>query len=133
VADFLDASIAEVLDAEFETPLLKGALAFDAVLGNALPPRARGTALLAAMRRAIHAETTEGFVHPQGGAGAFTSALLKAAEGAGVRVRLNARVKHLLFDNGRVARRCTRGRSFRASIRRRRCCSWVRSGICRWR
>ncbi len=103
VSDFLDASIAEVLDAEFETPLLKGALAFDAVLGNALPPRARGTALLAAMRRVIHAETTEGYVHPQGGAGAFTGALLKAAEGAGVRVRLNARVKHLLFDNGRVA------------------------------
>jgi phytoene dehydrogenase-like protein len=103
VASFLDASIAEVLDAEFETPLLKGALAFDAVLGSALPPRARGTALLAAMRRVIHAETTEGFVHPQGGAGAFTSALLKAAEGAGVRIRLNARVRHLLFDNGRVA------------------------------
>ncbi len=103
VQSFLDASIAEVLDAEFETPLLKGALAFDAVLGNALPPRARGTALLAAMRRAIHADTTEGLVHPQGGAGAFTSALLKAAEGAGVRVRLNARVRHLLFDNGRVA------------------------------
>ncbi len=103
VASFIDASIAEVLDAEFETPLLKGALAFDAVLGSALPPRARGTALLAAMRRAINADTTEGYVHPQGGAGAFTSALLKAAEGAGVRVKLNARVRHLLFDNGRVA------------------------------
>lgn len=102
-AALLDGSIAEVLDGEFETPVIKGALAFDAVLGSALPPRAKGTAMLAAMRRALNAETTEGLVHPQGGAGAFTAALAKSAEASGARVRLNARVRHLLFDGARVA------------------------------
>jgi phytoene dehydrogenase-like protein len=103
LAAYLDGSIAEVLDGEFETPLLKGVLAFDAVLGNALPPRAKGTALLAAMKRAINAETTEGLVHPQGGAGAFTAALMKSAEASGARVRLNARVTRLMFEGSRVA------------------------------
>jgi phytoene dehydrogenase-like protein len=55
------------------------------------------------MKRALNAETTDGLVHPQGGAGAFTAALMKAAEGAGVRVRLNARVRNLVFDGAKIA------------------------------
>lgn len=101
-AAFLDGAIGDQLDAHFETPLLKGVMAFDAVLGSALGPRLDGTAFLAGLRRALYAETTEGFVHPQGGAGAFVSALAKAAEAAGVRTRLNSRVAKLLFDGARV-------------------------------
>lgn len=99
---FLDGAIGDLLDANFETPLLKGALAFDAVLGSALGPRLDGTAFLAAMRRALATETTEGLAHPQGGAGAFAAALAKAADGAGVRIRKNARVAKLVFDGARA-------------------------------
>lgn len=103
LASLLDGSIADFLDEEFETPLLKGALAFDAVLGNALGPRSLGTAFLSVLRNAFDTDTTEGLVHPQGGMGAFVAALSKAAEAAGVRTRLKSRVAHLLFDAHRVA------------------------------
>jgi phytoene dehydrogenase-like protein len=103
VAARLDGSIADFLDEDFDAPLLKGALAFDAVLGNALGPRAQGTAFLGVMRRAFESDTAEGLVHPQGGMGALTAALVKAAEAAGVRTRLKARVAHLLFDGHRVS------------------------------
>lgn len=102
-ADVLDGSIAELLDAEFETPLLKGAIAFDAIIGNAISPRSPGSALLAAIRAALEADAPEGICHPQGGAGALSGALAKAAEAAGVRTRLNARVASLVFDGERLA------------------------------
>lgn len=102
IAATLDGSIAELLDAEFEAPLLKGVIAFDAIVGSAMSPRAQGTAFVAAMRAALEAESAEGIAHPQGGAGALTAALAKAAEAAGVRTRLNARVTNLLFEGSRV-------------------------------
>ncbi len=98
----LDGSIGELLDAEFETALLKGAIAFDSIVGSAVSPRTQGTAFVAALRAALEAESPDGMVHPQGGAGAFASALQKAAEAAGVSIRLNARVTNLLFENGRA-------------------------------
>ncbi len=103
LADFLGGSIADFLDAEFETPLLKGVMAFDAVLGSALGPRSQGTAFLGALRSALDGEASEGLVHPQGGAGAFVTALAKSADAAGVRTRLKSRVARLLFDGDRVA------------------------------
>lgn len=99
----MDGSIAELLDDEFETPLLKGALAFDALVGNALSASMRGTALLGVLRRALEGQNSGGLVHPQGGAGAFIASVAKAAEVAGVQVKLNARVAHFLFDAGRIA------------------------------
>ena len=102
-ASIADGSIADLLDGEFSTPLLKGALAFDAVMGNALSPSMLGTAFLAVMRRALDGANSGGLVHPQGGVGGFVSALVKAAEAAGVKFKLNARVDHFLFDSGRLA------------------------------
>lgn len=102
IADWLDAAIGDVLDTEFETPLVKGAVAFEALLGNAMSARAQGTTFLTALRRAALTDP-EGQVHPQGGAGAFAAALVKAAEASGVQWRVKSRAAHLLFDNGRVA------------------------------
>jgi phytoene dehydrogenase-like protein len=99
----LDGSIGELLDTAFESPLLKGAIAFDAIIGSALSPRMAGTAFVAALRAALEVEAPDGIVHPQGGAGAFASALQKAAEAAGVRTRLNARVTNLIFEGDRVS------------------------------
>ena len=101
-AGLLDLSIADFADQFFESPALKAALAFDAVLGSGLGPRSPGTAFTYAMRRALDDGTGEGFAHPQGGLGAFASALLKAAEASGVRTRLKARVKRILIENSRT-------------------------------
>lgn len=103
VAAQLDLSIGEWLDRSFSTPLLKGAIAFDALIGNALSPSAAGTALLAILRRAFEPNNATGLVHPAGGAGALVSVLQKAAEAAGVRIRLGARAEQFLFEGGRIA------------------------------
>lgn len=103
VAAQLELSIAELLDRNFVTPLLKGAIAFDAVLGNAFAPAAAGTALLPVLRRALEPQNAMGVVHPVGGAGALVATLQKAAEAAGVRIRLGARADQYLFESGRIA------------------------------
>lgn len=103
VAAQLELSIAELLDRNFVTPLLKGAIAFDAVLGNAFAPAAAGTALLPVLRRALEPQNAMGVVHPVGGAGALVATLQKAAEAAGVRIRLGARADQYLFEGGRIA------------------------------
>src|SRR6185436_9524650 len=71
-AVLLDHSISDFLDQTFEAPALKGALAFDAVLGSALGPRSPGTAFAYAMRRALQ-DDGDGFAHPEGGMGAFVN------------------------------------------------------------
>ena len=97
----LDLSVADFLDQYFESPAIKGALAFDAVLGSGLGPRSPGTAFNYAMRRALE-DGSEGFAHPEGGMGAFATALAKAAEAAGVRTRFKSPVQRIIFENGRA-------------------------------
>lgn len=99
----MDLSIAEVLEQTFSCPLLKGALAFDAVLGNAFAPTAAGSAILPVLRRALEPQNANGVVHPVGGAGALIAVLQKAAEAAGVRIRTRARAEQFLFEHGRIA------------------------------
>lgn len=99
----LDGSLTRLLDDEFSSDLLKGAVAFDALIGNALSPSMGGTAFLAVLKRAMDVQNSGGLSHPQGGAGGLISVLVKAAEAAGVRLRLNAKAAHFLFDNGRIA------------------------------
>lgn len=99
----LDRSLSELLDHEFTSPLLKAAVAFDAILGNSLSPSMEGTAFLAVMKRAMDMPNSGGISHPQGGAGGFISALSKAAEVAGLKIRLNAAAKQFLLDNGKIA------------------------------
>lgn len=103
IAAQLEQSIADLLDVAFESPLLKGALALDAILGNAMPPNATGTALLPVLKRSMEPQNTNGLVHPQGGAGGLTAALVKAAELAGLKIRTGAKAVQFLFDGGRIA------------------------------
>lgn len=99
----LDGSLCQLLDESFETPLLKGAIAFDVLLGNSLAPSMSGTALLLVMKRALDWQNAGGLVHPQGGAGGLIQAVIKAAEASALKVKTGARVKQLLFEAGRVA------------------------------
>jgi phytoene dehydrogenase-like protein len=89
---------------QFESPLLCGALAFDAVLGTNYGPRAPGTVLTLLYRLA--AESAAGparMAQPKGGMGTLADALASAARAAGADIRTNARVARILVREDRAA------------------------------
>jgi phytoene dehydrogenase-like protein len=90
----------DLLDEQFESPLLKGALGLDAILGTNFGPRSPGTVLTLLYRLA--AQTCAGprsIAQPQGGMGAVCDALAKAAVAAGVTIRTAAPVDRVLVVN----------------------------------
>ena len=94
----------DLLTDEFETPLLKGALGLDAVLGTNFGPRAPGTVLTLLNRLA--AESSVGalpLAQPLGGMGALSDALAGACRAAGATIRTGARVAAIRVVDDRVA------------------------------
>ncbi len=90
-------NIRDVLDDEFDNELLKGALAFDAVLGTHTGPYSAGNFLTFLYRLA---GGNNGSVDiPEGGMGAVSSAMAAAAIANGTEIRTNARVKSIDVDN----------------------------------
>jgi phytoene dehydrogenase-like protein len=85
-----------------ETPALQGALAFDAVLGGSLGPRAPGTVLNLLVRMAAE-HGSGGLCQPRGGMGTVTQAMEGAARSAGALLRTGARVAQILVDHDRAA------------------------------
>ena len=84
----------------FDSPLLKGALSFDAVLGTHLGPRSPNTIMTYLYRLAGgHGR----LAIPEGGMGSVVEELGQAARGAGVTIRTGIPVKRVIVDNGRVA------------------------------
>jgi phytoene dehydrogenase-like protein len=92
----------DLLEDRFRLPLLKGALALDAVLGTNLGPRSPGT-VVSLLYRLAAVQGAESLALPQGGLGAFSEALARAAAAAGVQVRTNAAVAKILVREDRVA------------------------------
>ena len=78
-------NIFDVLEENFETPLLKGALALDAVLGANLGPRSNNSVLALLHRMSGPAGGAPGI--PEGGMGAVTAAIAAAARGSGATLR----------------------------------------------
>ncbi len=100
----LSGSVADFLDEHFETDLLKGALAHDAIMGNAFGPRSPGSMLTMMYRRASQQlSDPHYFGYPKGGVGALSDALGKAALDAGADIRLGADVVSLNVIDGRIA------------------------------
>jgi phytoene dehydrogenase-like protein len=96
--------VQDLLDEHFESPLLKGALAFDAVLGTNYGPRSPGTVFTLLYRLAAGAqESGGGLAQPAGGLGALSEALARAALAAGAEVRTGAVVKRILVRDDRAA------------------------------
>jgi phytoene dehydrogenase-like protein len=91
----------DLLEERFESPLLKGALAFDAVLGSNLGPRSPGT-VLSLLYRLAAPGGPEILTQPQGGLGALTQALAEAARRAGAEIRTHAPVARILVRDDRV-------------------------------
>lgn len=96
-------NVADLAEERFDSDLLKGALAFDAVLGTHLGPRSPSTVLTLLHRLAGEVSGELGRIAlPAGGMGSVTAALRKAAEEAGAEVRTGAAVSRILVEDDRA-------------------------------
>ena len=97
-------NVADLLDDTLSDPLLKGVLAFDAVLGSNFGPRSPGSVLTWLYRLAGEARGgRDGLALPAGGMGAVTDALLAAARGFGAEVATGSPVGRVIVDQDRAA------------------------------
>ncbi|HSN52615.1 MAG TPA: NAD(P)/FAD-dependent oxidoreductase [Woeseiaceae bacterium] len=84
----------------FESPLLRGALSFDAVLGTHLGPRSPNTIMTYLYRLAGgHGRLSV----PRGGMGSLAEDLARAARDAGATIRTGTPVRRIVVENGRAA------------------------------
>jgi phytoene dehydrogenase-like protein len=96
-------NVYDLLEENFESTALKGALGFDAVLGANFGPRSPGTVLTLLYRLAAEALAGQsGLSQPKGGMGALCQALAKAASAAGATVRTGAVVRRILIEGDRA-------------------------------
>ena len=96
-------NIYDVLEENFEHPLLKGALALDAVLGNHLGPRSNNSVLNALHRQSGKIAGQQGaFALAQGGMGAVCDAICAAAKIHGAAIRTSSPVERILFAGDRI-------------------------------
>ena len=92
---------ADLLEEVFESDLLRGAYAFDSVLGAWLGPRSPNSVLTLFYRLAGEQSGIRGnLAHPVGGMGAVTQALAGAASRADIRT--DSAVTRIIMDNDRV-------------------------------
>ena len=88
----------EVME-RFDSPVLRGAISLDAVLGTHLGPRSPNTIMTYLYRLAgNHGKLAV----PKGGMGSVTQELARVARDAGVTVRTGMPVKRIIVENGRV-------------------------------
>lgn len=97
----------DLLTDHFASPLLQGALAFDAVLGTNLGPRSPGSVFTLLYRLAAAATGDADhyggvLAQPSGGLGTVSLALARAAEVAGARIRRGTAVRSILVRNDRA-------------------------------
>ena len=92
-------NIYDELDERFQNPLLKGALAVDAVMGTHLGPRSPNTILTYIYRLAgNHGRVAQ----PAGGMGSVSEALAHSARDNGATIRTGMPVKRIVVENGRA-------------------------------
>jgi len=96
-------NVYDLLEENFESSALKGALGLDAVLGANFGPRSPGTVLTLLYRLAAEsAAGPSGLAQPKGGMGALCQALAGAASAAGATIRTQAPVAGILVENDRA-------------------------------
>ncbi len=93
----------DLLQEQLSSPLLQGALGFDAVLGSNYGPRAPGTVFTWLYRLAAgaHAERSAPAL-PRGGLGTLSDALAAAARRAGVTIRTAVPVRRIRVEADRA-------------------------------
>ncbi|MGA9575266.1 MAG: NAD(P)/FAD-dependent oxidoreductase [Lysobacterales bacterium] len=92
-------NIYDVLQENFESPLLKGALSMDGVLGSNLGPRSNNSVFCALHRLS----GLQGLAIPRGGMGAVSEALATAALKYNASIRTSSTVTRILMDGDRVS------------------------------
>jgi phytoene dehydrogenase-like protein len=96
-------NVYDLLEENFDSAALKGALGFDAVLGANFGPRSPGTVLTLLYRLAAEsAAGNTGLSQPKGGMGALCEALSKAAAAAGAVIRTGSAVARILVEADRA-------------------------------
>lgn len=101
--DLFTKSAADFLDAWFESDVIKGALAFDSIVGTYAAPSTPGTAYVLLHHHFGEVNGKRGaWGHAIGGMGAISRAMAKAGEERGVRIRTGARVAELSLQDGRA-------------------------------
>ena len=96
-------NVFDLLEENFESAALKGALGFDAVLGANFGPRSPGTVLTLLYRLAAESGARDsGLSQPKGGMGALCNALARAASAAGATIRTAAPVANILVEGDRA-------------------------------
>src|SRR6516162_506900 len=104
VTRLMTMSIADLLDDWFESPQVKGALAVNGVIGTWAGPYEPGTAYV----MAHHSIGDVGDGHlgnwgfQEGGMGAVSTAIERAARSHGAEIRTGARVARVIVENGRA-------------------------------
>jgi phytoene dehydrogenase-like protein len=102
-------NVFDLLKEHFESPLLQGALGFDAILGSNFGPRSPGSVFTLLYRLAAAAGTSgqdaagASLSQPKGGLGALSHALAAAAAAAGVEVRTNSAVERIVVRDHRAS------------------------------
>ena len=97
-------NIYDVLQEQFESESLKGAMGFDAVLGTHLGPRSPNSMLTWLYRLTGSVGGERGALGvPRGGMGTVSCAIASAAEAAGAEIRNNSPVARIVLDAGVVS------------------------------
>jgi phytoene dehydrogenase-like protein len=101
--DLFTKSAADFLGAWFESEVVKGALAFDAIVGAYASPHTPGTAyvLLHHCFGEVNGKTGV-WGHAVGGMGAISRAMADAAQARGAAIRLQAPVASLVIEDGKA-------------------------------
>ncbi len=98
--DLFTKSAADFLNAWFECDVIKGALAFDSIVGTYAAPSTPGTAYVLLHHHFGEVNGKRGaWGHAVGGMGAITCAMALAAQERGARIRTGARISRLLMQN----------------------------------
>ena len=93
----------DLLDEYFESAQLKGALAFDAVLGAEWGPRSPGTVMTYLYRLSgLAGSDALGVAQPLGGMGSVCDALAASAHRAGAELRTGSRVARIIVEADRA-------------------------------
>lgn len=87
-----------LLDEIFESEAIKGALAFDSILGTPFEPRMAGTVVTWLFRLA--GSLGSDMTIPAGGMGKVSEALASAARTSGAEIRTGSTVERVLLENG---------------------------------
>ena len=99
VLDFFTKSAGDLLDGWFETPAIKAAFAFDAIVGNFATPYAPGTAYVLLHHVIGEINGKRGaWGHALGGMGAITQAMAREAERRGVEITTECEVAKIVVD-----------------------------------